>query len=112
MKIYVASSWRNKFQSTVVEKLKWAGHDVYDFKKSGPNMQALKECDLCVLVLPSGRRSYLELGWAVGQGKKTAILHTKSFEVGPELMLKMVDRQFQYTFELINWIDSLTPSVS
>lgn len=32
MKIYVASSWRNKEQQFVVKMLRLAGHDVYDFK--------------------------------------------------------------------------------
>lgn len=32
MKIYVASSWRNTQQPTVVEALRHDGHEVYDFK--------------------------------------------------------------------------------
>ena len=31
-KIYVASSWRNVYYSDVVEKLREAGHEVYDFR--------------------------------------------------------------------------------
>ena len=31
-KIYVASSWRNEFYTEVVETLREAGHDVYDFR--------------------------------------------------------------------------------
>jgi hypothetical protein len=31
-KIYVASSWRNNFQETVVDELRKQGHEVYDFK--------------------------------------------------------------------------------
>ena len=31
-KIYVASSWRNQYYTEVVEKLRAAGHDVYDFR--------------------------------------------------------------------------------
>ena len=31
-KIYVASSWRNEFYPEVVEALREAGHDVYDFR--------------------------------------------------------------------------------
>lgn len=31
-KIYVASSWRNPIQATVVERLRGVGHEVYDFK--------------------------------------------------------------------------------
>ncbi len=34
MKIYVASSWRNDFQSGVVAALREDGHEVYDFKDS------------------------------------------------------------------------------
>ncbi len=33
MKIYVASSWRNAYQPTVVEALRKEGHEVYDFRK-------------------------------------------------------------------------------
>lgn len=32
MKIYVASSWRNEQQPGIVETLRAAGHDVYDFR--------------------------------------------------------------------------------
>jgi hypothetical protein len=31
MKIYVASSWRNPYQQTVVDELRNQGHEVYDF---------------------------------------------------------------------------------
>ncbi len=31
-KIYVASSWRNKYYPEVVEALRAAGHEVYDFR--------------------------------------------------------------------------------
>lgn len=34
MKVYVASSWRNEFQPTVVAALREDGHVVYDFKDS------------------------------------------------------------------------------
>jgi hypothetical protein len=36
MKIYVASSWRNDHQPKVVEVLRAAGHDVYDFRNPKP----------------------------------------------------------------------------
>jgi len=36
MKIYVASSWRNQKQQGVVEALRSAGHEVYDFKNPRP----------------------------------------------------------------------------
>ena len=34
-KIYVASSWRNEYQPEVVEALKGANHEVYDFRHPG-----------------------------------------------------------------------------
>ena len=33
MRIYVASSWRNKYHQEVVELLRTYGYDVYDFKR-------------------------------------------------------------------------------
>lgn len=36
MKIYVASSWRNARQPMVVESLRAAGHEVYDFRHPAP----------------------------------------------------------------------------
>ena len=35
MKIYVASSWRNEYQQSVVQKLREANHEVYDFRTDG-----------------------------------------------------------------------------
>jgi hypothetical protein len=36
LSIYVASSWRNKYQPEVVTALKDAGHEVYDFRAPEP----------------------------------------------------------------------------
>lgn len=36
MKIYVASSWRNKYQPDVVAALRAAGHEPYDFRNPAP----------------------------------------------------------------------------
>jgi nucleoside 2-deoxyribosyltransferase len=38
-RIYVASSWRNPYQQTVVRMLCKAGHQVYDFKNPTPSNQ-------------------------------------------------------------------------
>lgn len=35
-KIYVASSWRNRFQQAAVTRLRLAGHEVYDFRHPHP----------------------------------------------------------------------------
>ncbi len=56
------------------------------------DMDALRWCDACVLVLPCGRSAHLELGWACGAGKRTIALAMPA--VGPhepELMYKMLD---------------------
>jgi hypothetical protein len=52
------------------------------------DMNALAECDACLLVLPCGRSAHLELGYACGAGKQTAIWIPEPCE--PELMYKMV----------------------
>jgi hypothetical protein len=39
------------------------------------DMGALRDCDACLLVYPCGKSAHLELGWAAGAGKRTAILH-------------------------------------
>lgn len=36
MKIYVATSWKNELQPSVVEALRNAGHEVYDFRNPAP----------------------------------------------------------------------------
>lgn len=52
------------------------------------DMEALEAADICVLTLPCGRSAHLELGYAVGAGKPTAVLLDE--ESGPELMYRMV----------------------
>lgn len=123
MKVYVASSWRNEHQPSVVKALRDAGHEVYDFKAPAPgdngfhwteidggwknwtperfrtaldhpiaragykkDMDALDECNVCVLVMPCGRSAHLEAGFAIGAGKPTFILLSDG---EPELMYKM-----------------------
>lgn len=65
------------------------------------DFDALKWCDTCILVLPCGRSAHLELGWAVGHGKRTAILLVGENE--PELMYRMVDKLAVTLEELIEW---------
>jgi hypothetical protein len=51
------------------------------------DMAALALCDSCVLAMPCGRSAHLELGYAVGAGKWTAVLQEERAE--PELMYAM-----------------------
>lgn len=48
------------------------------------DMNALRRCDACVLVLPAGRSAHLEAGWAVGAGKRVVVYAPEPIE--PELM--------------------------
>ena len=52
------------------------------------DMEGLDWADAVVMVMPCGRSSHLELGYAVGNRKKTIILLSQS---EPELMYKMAD---------------------
>jgi nucleoside 2-deoxyribosyltransferase len=52
------------------------------------DMTALREASVTVLVLPCGRSAHLELGFAVGQGKKTIVLLDDPMSE-PELMYLM-----------------------
>lgn len=54
------------------------------------DMDALRACDACVLVLPCGRSAHLELGWAIGAGKTSFILLDDPLSE-PELMYRMAD---------------------
>jgi len=54
------------------------------------DMDALNESDICVLVLPCGRSSHLELGYAIG-ARKYSIIYFPPGEP-PDLMYGMVDK--------------------
>ena len=142
MRIYVASSWRNKQQPHIVEALRSAGHKVYDFRDPGPrsggfqwtlldpewkswdieayrkaledpiafegfwlDFGAMNWCEVCVLVMPCGRSAHLELGWAVGACRHTAVLLT---DAEPELMYKMCNYITDNIEDLISWLETLT----
>jgi hypothetical protein len=53
------------------------------------DMAALKDADVCILVMPCGRSAHLEMGYAVGAGKLTIIFMPNKDE--PELMYKMAN---------------------
>jgi nucleoside 2-deoxyribosyltransferase len=113
MKIYVASSWRNTIQPEIAAALRELKHEVYDFRNPAPQIDpewkawtpaqyrqalqhpiakagyaldigALRWCDACVLVLPSGRSASWELGYAMGAGKRGFVVQLG--EIEPELM--------------------------
>lgn len=67
------------------------------------DFDAMQACDTFVLVLPCGRSAHLELGWAIGQGKRTAIM-LDGPTVTPELMYKMADYLAPDLFSLLGWL--------
>lgn len=63
---------------------------------------AMQRADTFVLVLPCGKSAHLELGWAVGAGKRTAILLEDPCE--PELTYRMVDHLAPDIVDLLGWL--------
>lgn len=66
------------------------------------DFDAMKRADTFVMVLPCGKSAHLELGWAVGAGKDTAILMEDPVE--PELTYRMVDYMAPSLFDLLGWL--------
>lgn len=68
------------------------------------DMTALRAADVCVMVMPCGMSASLELGYAVGAGKRTAVFVPAIRE--PDLMVKMADLVTADLAELREWISS------
>lgn len=140
---YVASSWRNEYlHRGVVEVIRAAGHEVYDFRNPRPgdngfhwseidpdwknwsprtfraslehpiavaglnsDVSALRIADAVILVMPCGRSAHLELGYAIGAGKKTAILLSDG---EPELMYGMADRVLVDIDDVSTWAEDVS----
>ena len=51
------------------------------------DIEAMEDCDTCVLVLPCGRSAHTEAGWFAGKGKKVIAYIPQKEE--PELMYKL-----------------------
>lgn len=73
-KKWTAAEYREALQHPLA--VKGYGHDI----------TALKACDACVLVLPSGRSASWEFGYAMGQGKQGTVVQFD--EIEPELMYR------------------------
>lgn len=88
----------------------WVGSDEYLSMVSHPialagfeaNFAAMRRADTFVLVLPCGKSAHLELGWAIGAGKRTAILLEDPIE--PELMYWLADHLSPSLFDLLGWL--------
>lgn len=80
----------------------------HDRAQSGfkSDMDALRDCDSCIMVLPCGKSAHLELGWAIGAGKRTAILLEDPIE--PELMYLAADHLISDLGGLVEWGQALS----
>ncbi len=76
----VSPDWQNWTTEQYREALK---HPV---SRAGyqSDIEALRACDVCVLVLPAGRSACWEFGYACGQGKRGIVVQFEPQE--PELM--------------------------
>ncbi len=70
------------------------------------DMAAIDCADIVVMVMPCGHSSHLELGYAAGRGKTTAILLSESGRM--ELMYKMADEIFVGLQGLRLWLAALS----
>lgn len=151
--IYVASSWRNPAQPLVVDAIRLAGLECYDFRNppggtgfswrevkadyDGPRIgtdgirakgsdwepveeylrmidhpravegyaadfAAMEKADTFVMLLPCGKSAHLELGHAIGAGKRSAILLEDPVE--PELMYRGASFLARDIQELVDWL--------
>ena len=69
------------------------------------DLNAMKDADACVLLLPCGRSAHTEAGWMKGHGKKVVVLMTQPQEA--ELMYKLFDKVVSNTTELLRYLDAL-----
>jgi hypothetical protein len=119
MRIYPASSWRNKHYPDVVAALRADGHDLYDFRtangglrwscsnyqeyvhalEADPNVIAAFErdraalldwCDVCELILPCGKSAHLEAAFASAAGKPVIVQLDPAEPLAPELMYRLL----------------------
>ena len=56
------------------------------------DIEAMKACDACVLILPCGRSAHSEAGWFAGQGKPVYVYIPTEKDFEPELMYKLFRR--------------------
>lgn len=66
------------------------------------DFDAMQRADTFVMVLPCGKSAHLELGWAIGAGKRTVVLLEDPVE--PELMYLCADYLATSVMDLLGWL--------
>lgn len=136
--IYVVGSLAGTRVEEVADRLREAGHDVFDQWRAAQgdywadyairrgmnfrealamdftetafqfDMKHLLKADVGVLVMPAGRSAGLELGWLLGRGKRGYILYDGEPE-RPDLMAKLATGVY---FTVEDLVDELSrPSI-
>lgn len=100
----VDPDWQSWTPESYRKKLKSSPECFRGFSRDA---NALRDCDICVLLLPSGRSAHIEAGWAVGRGKKL-IIYLKPEKFEPELMYKFADAIVTTEPELYNALKRLS----
>mgnify|MGYP001590743855 CR=1 FL=1 len=70
----------------------------------GLDYGGMKWASACVMLQACGRSAALELGWAIGAGKLTAVLMADGQE--PELMIRLADLLTASVDDLLSWLDA------
>lgn len=81
----VDKDWQS-WPSDIPKYLKGLNHTCAE-RGFNRDMTALRNCDVCVYVMPCGVSASLEAGWAIGAGKPTVVYVPGLRE--PDLMVKM-----------------------
>lgn len=99
--------WREidpNWESWTTEQYREAMKHPIAIRGYGSDIHALRECEACLLVLPSGRSASWEFGYAMGQGKVAAVLSIEKSEA--ELMYREATILASID-ELFDWAEKL-----
>lgn len=104
-----AFSWKSVGvpDQVTTEELRQALSEEAAIKGFKRDMTALVQCDICVLVLPSGKSAHLEAGYASGMDK-FLVLYAPESTTQPELMYRMADVVTKNLTELTIAVNSLS----
>jgi hypothetical protein len=117
LRIYPAGSRKNSIMlDQVIRACRIAGHDVHDWRADDfdwgdisdhnyvsalfdsnavrqfeANREAIRRCDVCILVLPAGRCAHSEFGYAVGLDKRAVVFLDAEHRGPPDLMHHFAD---------------------
>lgn len=104
----VGFSWAEvdpNWQNWNIDEYKNALYDPCAERGFKRDFNAMKDADVCVLLLPCGKSAHTEAGWMKGHGKKVVVLMTQPQEA--ELMYKLFDKVLSNTLELVRYLDTL-----